>query len=100
MRIFLITLLVILTSTSYADGNKKQLEKAVKKEIEKELLDVNEKGKPSNPGAKGQANAAYKKATNPGKGSGKNNGVEGKLLDELIDDDKDKNKKNDKKKKK
>ena len=30
------------------------------------------KGKPANPGAHGQANAAYKKATNPGKGKGKN----------------------------
>ena len=57
---------------------------------------------PPYPGAKGQANAAYKKATNPGKGSGKNNSVEGKLLDELIDDDKgkNKNKKNGKKKNK
>ena len=88
-----------MLSPALAGDKDSQVEKAGKKEIEKELRDVDGKGKPNSPGAKGQANAAYKKATNPGKGSGKNNSVEGKLLDELIDDDKDKNKKNEKKKK-
>jgi hypothetical protein len=59
----LIALLVVLVPVDFAKSNEKQLEKAVKKEIEKEMLDVDDKGKPSNSGVTGQANAAYKKAT-------------------------------------
>lgn len=44
-------------------------------------------GKPNNPGAHGRANAEYKKATNPGKGGGKNKSHGGGLLGDLIDDD-------------
>jgi len=96
MRLLLIVLLSFWVSSTVAGDKNSQVEKAVTKEVQKELLDVNGKGKPSNPGAKGQANAAYKKATNPGQGAGKSKGVEASLLNEVLDDDKDK-KKGDKK---
>ena len=100
MRPLLIFLLSLWLSPALAGDKDSLVEKAVKKEVEKELWDVDGKGKPNNPGAKGQANAAHKKATNPGKGSGKNNSVEAKLLDELTDNEKDQNNKNGKKQKK
>lgn len=96
MRLLLIVFLSFWVSSTVAGDKNSQVEKAVTKEVQKELLDVNGKGKPSNPGAKGQANAAYKKATNPGQGAGKSKGVEASLLNEVLDDDKDK-KKGDKK---
>ena len=94
MRLLLIALLTFWVSSTMAGDKNTQVEKAIKKEVQNELLDVNGKGKPNNPGAKGQANAAYKKATNPGQGAGKSKGVEASLLD----DDKN-NKKGDKKNK-
>ena len=98
MRLLFIVLLSFWVSSAVAGDKNSQAEKAVTKEVQKELLDVNGKGKPNNPGAKGQANAAYKKATNPGQGAGKSKGVEASLLNEALDDDKDK-KKGDKKSK-
>ena len=98
MRLLLIVLLSFWVSSTVAGDKNTQVEKAVKKEVQKELSDVNGKGKPDNPGAKGQANAAYKKATNPGQGAGTSKGVEASLLNEAFDDDKN-NKKGDKKNK-
>lgn len=98
MRLLLIVFLSFWVSSTVAGDKNSQVEKAVTKEVQKELLDVNGKGKPSNPGAKGQANAAYKKATNPGQGAGKSKGVEASLYNEVLNDDKDK-KKGDKKNK-
>ena len=98
MRLLLIVFLSFWVSSSVAGDKNSQVEKAVTKEVKKELSDVNGKGKPSNPGAKGQANAAYKKATNPGQGAGKSKGLEASLLNEVVDDDKN-NKKGDKKNK-
>ena len=98
MRLLLIALLTFWVSSAVAGDKNTQVEKAIKKEVQNELLDENGKGKPGNPGAKGQANAAYKKATNPGQGAGKSKGVEASLLNEVLDDDKN-NKKGDKKNK-
>lgn len=94
MRLLLIVLLSFWVSSTVAGDKNSQVEKAVTKEVQKELLDVNGKGKPNNPGAKGQANAAYKKATNPGQGAGKSKGVEASLFNELPGNDKKGDKKN------
>jgi len=97
--LFIVLLLALVSNPAFADKNT-QLEKAVKKELQDELRDVDHKGKPANPGAKGQANAAYKKATNPGQGAGKNKGVNELFDDNDKNDKKNKNKKKDKDKQK
>ena len=89
----LLTLLIASTlfvSVAHGKGNDSRLEKAIIDEV----FDRDEKGggKPSNPGAKGRANAEYKKATNPGQGGGKDSSLGGALLGDLIDDDDDKGK--------
>ena len=88
MKFLLTMLLAFSVSTLMADVNDKEPDKAVKKEVQKELSKGDIKGKPDDPGAKGQANAAYKKATNPGKGSGKNKDLEVMPLNEVLKDDK------------
>jgi hypothetical protein len=92
--LILIIASTLFASASYGQGKNSKLEKAIIDEV----FDKDEKGggKPGNPGAHGRANAEYKKATNPGKGGGKNSSIEGALLGELLDDDDDKKKGKDK----
>ena len=94
MKKLVILLLALSVSSVIAQGKGKdsQLERAVNDEVRDELLDIDDRdnrgsGKPNNPGAKGRANAEYKKATNPGQGGGKGSSLEGALLDEILDDD-------------
>lgn len=80
----------LFVGVSYGQGKNSRLEDAIIDEV----FDVDDKGKkgkgkPDNPGAHGRANAEYKKATNPGKGGGKNSSLEGGLLGELLEDDDD-----------
>ena len=97
MKLFLTILLAFSVSTLMADANDNQSDKGAQKQVKKELSKGPNHGKPDDPGAKGQANAAYKKATNPGKGSGKNKDLEVTPLNEVLKDDK-KNKDGSKKK--
>mgnify|MGYP001823952670 FL=1 len=98
MKFLLTILLAFSVSTLMADANDAQSEKGEQKQDKKEYSKGYNHGKPENPGAKGQANAAYKKATNPGKGSGKNKDLQVTPLNEAFEDDKkDKKKKPDKK---
>ena len=100
MKFLLTILLAFSVSTLMADVNDSQSEKGEPKQEKKEHAKGYTHGKPDNPGAKGQANAAYKKATNPGKGSGKNKDLEVMPLnEEPKDDKKDKKDKKDKEKK-
>lgn len=78
-----------------AKDKTKQVVKSVERVLEED--GKGNGGKPDNPGAKGRVNAEINKATNPGKGGGKSNSLEGALLDELIDDDKKGGGKDDKK---
>ena len=95
---FLITILLAFSvSTLMADVNDSQSEKGKQKQEKKEYSKDYNHGKPDNPGAKGQANAAYKKATNPGKGSGKNKDLEVMPLNKALKDDKKDKKDKDKK---
>lgn len=88
MRFLLTMLLAFSVSTLMADVNDPQSEKGEQKQPKKEQSKGYSHGKPDDPGAKGQANAAYKKATNPGKGSGKNKDLEAMPLNEVPKDDK------------
>ena len=97
MKFLLTILLAFSVSTLMADVNDSQSEKGQQKQEKKEYSKGNTHGKPDNPGAKGQANAAYKKATNPGKGSGKNKDLEVMPLNEALKDDKKDKKDKDKK---
>jgi len=100
MKFLLTILLAFSVSTLMADVNDSQSDKGKQKQEKKEYSKGYNHGKPDNPGAKGQANAAYKKATNPGKGSGKNKDLEVMPLnEEPKDDKKDKKDKKDKEKK-
>lgn len=100
MKFLLTILLAFSVSTLMADVNDSQPEKGKQKQEKQEYSKGYNHGKPDNPGAKGQANAAYKKATNPGKGSGKNKDLEVMPLNEALKDDKkDKKDKKDKDKK-
>ena len=100
MKFLLTILLAFSVSTLMADINDSQSDKGKQKQEKKEYSKGYNHGKPDNPGAKGQANAAYKKATNPGKGSGKHKDLEVMPLnDALKDDKKDKKDKKDKEKK-
>ena len=100
MKFLLTILLAFSVPMLMADVNDSQSEKGKQKQENKEYSKGNDHGKPDNPGAKGQANAAYKKATNPGKGSGKNKDLEVMPLNEALKDDKkDKTDKKDKDKK-
>ena len=100
MKFLLTMLLAFSVSTLMADVNDSQSEKGEQKQAKKEYSKGSNQGKPDNPGAHGQANAAYKKATNPGKGSGKNKDLEVMPLNEVLKDDKkDKKDKKDKEKK-
>ena len=100
MKFLLTILLAFSVSTLMADVNDSQSDKGKQKQEKKEYSKGYNHGKPDNPGAKGQANAAYKKATNPGKGSGKNKDLEVMPLnDALKDDKKDKKDKKDQEKK-
>ena len=100
MKFLLSILLAFSVATLMADTNNAQSEKGKQKQENKEYSKGYNHGKPDNPGAKGQANAAYKKATNPGKGSGKNKDLEVMPLNEVLKDDKkDKKDKKDKDKK-
>ena len=100
MKFLLTILLAFSVSTLMADVNDSQSEKGEPKQEKKEHAKGYTHGKPDNPGAKGQANAAYKKATNPGKGSGKNKDLQVTPLNELSKDEKNKNNKKDDKEKK
>jgi hypothetical protein len=100
-KLLWLLLLVPFVSAAQANNEVKKTAKTVERIVDGEKG----QGKPSNPGAKGRANAEIKKATNPGQGGGKNSSLGGELLDELIDDDdqkggKDKKKKGKKGKKK
>jgi hypothetical protein len=99
MRILITILLVSFLVQSVAAKN--EVKKAAK-QVDKILkVDGNGKGKggkPIAPGAQGRVNAEVKKATNPGQGGGKNNSLEGALLDGLIDDNDKGGKKKGKKK--
>jgi hypothetical protein len=92
MKFLLTVLLAFSVSTLMADVNDSQSEKGKQNQVKSEQSKGYNHGKPDNPGAKGQANAAYKKATNPGKGSGKNKDLQATPLNDALDDDKTKKK--------
>ena len=96
MRVFLIMVLAFSVSTVWAGDKEKQSEKTEKKPVKVEQPYVENKGKPEDPGAKGRANAANKKAANPGKGSGKTKDFEVTPLNEKSgkEEEKAKGKKN------
>ena len=90
MKFLLAMFLAFSVSTLMADFNDLQSDKSEQKQAKKEYSKGPTHGKPEDPGAKGRANAAYKKVNNPGKGSGKNKDLE---VNPLNDVQKDKNKK-------
>lgn len=106
--LFLLILIPFLNPALAQNDAKKAVNKA-EKAIEKggkdnkdgdwedELRKQAKKGGKGSPGAHGRANAQMKQATNPGKGSGKNDSFEGRVRDELGDAFDDDNHKGDKK---
>jgi len=91
-------LLIAFLSPVLADNDTKKVIKSVDRILNEDDKGKGKGGKPNNPGSQGRMNAEVKKATNPGKGGGKNSSLGGALIDELIDDD-DKGGKNKNKKK-
>ena len=85
MRVFLIMVLAFSVSTIWAGDKEKQSKKTDKKPVKVEQLYIEDKGKPEDPGSQGRANAANKKAANPGKGSGKTKDFEVTPLNEKSD---------------
>ena len=75
MRVFLIMVLAFSVSTIWAGDKEKQSKKTDKKPVKVEQPYIEDKGKPEDPGSQGRANAANKKAANPGnEGEGKETG--------------------------
>lgn len=76
MRFLLIIVLAFSVATTWAGDKDKQNKKNEKKPVKVEQPYIKSKGKPTDPGAHGRANAAAKQAANPGKGSKKNGDLE------------------------
>ncbi len=92
--LFIVIASTLVAGICYGKDKNSELEKAIRDEIFDDGKEggkgKNGKGRPDNPGAHGRANAEYKKATNPGKGGGKNSSWEDALGDILDDDDDEK----------
>lgn len=93
MRLLVIIMLTISVSTAWAGDNDKQSRQNEKKPVKVEQPYVKDKGKPSDPGAHGRANAAQKQAASPGKGPQKNKDLVATPLAEKSEGDKAKSKK-------
>ena len=90
MRLFLLLMLALTISTTWAGDEKKEPTQNEKNPVRIEQPYAKDKGKPADPGAHGRANAAQKQAANPGKGSGKNQDLEVTPLTDKSDGGKEK----------
>ena len=90
MRSFLLLMLALAISTTWAGDKKKEPKQNEKEPAKVEQPYVKNKGKPADPGAHGRANAAQKQTANPGKGSGKNQDLKVTPLTDKSDGGKEK----------